>query len=53
PNHKDINKLGIMPDNVVPLEQPLTYFDVATEMDNQYEVAVELLTSDSVVANAK
>ncbi|MCF3608913.1 S41 family peptidase [Planktothrix agardhii 1033] len=36
PNHTDINKLGIMPDRVIPSE-PLLRNQVATEADHQYQ----------------
>ncbi len=49
PNHRDINKLGITPDRVVPLE-PITREQVGTETDQQYQAAVELLRSNSVIA---
>ena len=49
PNHTDINKLGIMPDRVIPSE-PLLRNQVATEADHQYQAALELLSSQLVVA---
>ncbi|MEM9264672.1 MAG: carboxyl-terminal processing protease CtpA [Cyanobacteria bacterium P01_F01_bin.13] len=42
PDHHDINKLGITPDQVVTTE-PLTRAQFATERDPQYEMAVETL----------
>jgi carboxyl-terminal processing protease len=51
PNHRDINKLGITPDRVVPLEA-ITREQVATEQDRQYQAAIELLTQRSVLAGA-
>ena len=51
PSHKDINKLGIQPDRVVS-QEPITYNQIATEADRQYQTAVKLLTTDTVVANA-
>ncbi|HEY9807691.1 MAG TPA: carboxyl-terminal processing protease CtpA [Candidatus Obscuribacterales bacterium] len=51
PSHRDINKLGITPDRVVPLEA-ITREQVATEQDQQYQAAVELLTQPSVLAGA-
>lgn len=51
PNHHDINKLGITPDRVISWEA--TAFDqIATQADQQYKTAFELLTTPSVVANA-
>ncbi len=51
PNHRDINKLGIAPDLTVKLE-PITRDQLATPADKQYQAAVELLTTKSVVAKA-
>ena len=51
PNHTDINKLGIMPDDVIS-QQPITYAQIATEADSQYQEALRLLTSKSVLAKA-
>lgn len=49
PAHNDINKQGITPDFVVPLE-PISLNQVGTDADNQYRAAVDLLTSHSMVA---
>jgi carboxyl-terminal processing protease len=51
PNHKDINKLGILPDSVVS-QKPITYAQIGTEADQQYQQALKLLTEENVVANA-
>lgn len=52
PNHTDINKLGIMPDDVIS-QKPITYAQIATEVDKQYQEALKLVTQgESVVANA-
>lgn len=51
PNHRDINKSGILPDRVVPLDI-LTPEQVATEADGQYQAAIQLLAADLVVAGA-
>ncbi|MBO9999435.1 MAG: PDZ domain-containing protein [Cyanobacteria bacterium SID2] len=51
PNHKDINKLGIMPDYVVK-QNPVRRDEVGTEIDRPYQTAVELLTESGVVAKA-
>ena len=52
PNHTDINKLGIMPDDVI-LQEPITYAQIATEVDEQYQEALRVVTSkDSVLAKA-
>lgn len=47
PNHRDINKLGIKPDIVIP-SQPLTHEQIATQADSQYQAAVNLLTEHKV-----
>ena len=51
PSHRDINKIGIQPDRVVPLDI-LTREQVATEADGQYQAAIKLLAKDLVVAGA-
>lgn len=43
PNHRDINKVGITPDQVVPLNS-INRQQVSTEMDQQYQAAVQLLS---------
>lgn len=43
PAHKDINKLGIMPDRIVT-QEPINYFEIGTEKDLQYQEALSLLT---------
>jgi carboxyl-terminal processing protease len=48
PNHTDINKLGIMPDDVV-VQQPITYNQIATEADQQYQEALNLVTGKTNV----
>ncbi|MBE9038087.1 carboxyl-terminal processing protease CtpA [aff. Roholtiella sp. LEGE 12411] len=49
PKHRDINKLGIKPDKVIP-QAALNRENIGTEADLQYQAAVELLVKDSVVA---
>jgi carboxyl-terminal processing protease len=49
PNHKDINKLGIMPDTIVS-QDVITLEQVGTEVDRQYQEAIDLLTANSVIA---
>lgn len=49
PKHKDINKLGIKPDLIVTSE-PMTREKIGTELDPQYQAAVELLAKNSVLA---
>ncbi len=50
PNHTDINKLGIQPDRIVALDQAISLDQIGTAVDNQYQAAVETVTSDSLVA---
>ena len=49
PNHTDINKLGIMPDRVITSEA-LLRSQVATTSDQQYQAALQLLSSQFVIA---
>ncbi len=51
PSHRDIHKLGIQPDLEIPLE-PITLNQVRTTEDGQYQAALELLASKSVLAEA-
>ncbi|EAZ92158.1 carboxyl-terminal processing protease CtpA [Crocosphaera chwakensis] len=51
PSHSDIHKLGIQPDKVVA-QDPISYQQIGTKDDLQYEAAIELLTGNSVLANA-
>ncbi|WP_088893494.1 carboxyl-terminal processing protease CtpA [Leptolyngbya ohadii] len=51
PNHRDINKQGIAPDVVVPLD-PIERDQIATNADRQYQAAVDLLTHHAVLAGA-
>ncbi|MGK7904966.1 MAG: carboxyl-terminal processing protease CtpA [Hormoscilla sp.] len=51
PDRTDINKLGIGPDQIVP-GNPITRKQLGTEADQQYQAAVELLTSDLMLADA-
>ena len=47
PNHKNINKLGIIPDVVVKQEQ-IFPSQITTRADKQYQAAVELIMSQKV-----
>ena len=49
PQHRDINKLGIKPDTVISQES-ITRAQISTEADLQYQAAVELLKTNSVLA---
>ena len=49
PSHRDINKLGIKPDVVISQES-ITRTQIATEADLQYQAAVELIKTNSVLA---
>ena len=51
PNHKDIHKLGIVPDEFVS-QDPISYRQIGTDADLQYQAAVKLLTSNKMVAHA-
>ncbi len=51
PAHIDINKQGIKPDMTVSLD-PIAMTQLGTTADRQYEAAVELLTTQSMVAGA-
>ena len=52
PNHTDINKLGIIPDDVIS-QKPITYAQIATDADLQYQEALKLLTAkENVLAKA-
>ncbi|MGB3495994.1 MAG: carboxyl-terminal processing protease CtpA [Elainellaceae cyanobacterium] len=51
PDHHDIHRLGIAPDIEVASE-PLRRSQVATDLDQQYEAAVEALTHSEVLASA-
>ena len=52
PNHTDINKLGIMPDDVIS-QQPITYAQIASDVDEQYQEALKLVTQgESILAKA-
>lgn len=42
PSHKDINKLGITPDRIVT-QEPISYFEIGTEKDLQYQSALAYL----------
>jgi carboxyl-terminal processing protease len=43
PKHKDINKLGITPDYQVS-QEPISYLQIGTEADLQYQEALKYLT---------
>ncbi|MGL5803949.1 MAG: carboxyl-terminal processing protease CtpA [Xenococcaceae cyanobacterium] len=49
PAHRDINKLGIVPDEIVS-QEPITYAQLGTEADKQYQEALRLLTAKSAIA---
>jgi len=52
PNHTDINKLGIIPDDVVS-QKPITYAQITTEADQQYQEALRLVTGgENILAKA-
>jgi carboxyl-terminal processing protease len=51
PLHHDINKLGILPDEIVP-QDPIPYRAMTTEKDVQYQAALDLVTRPNAVAKA-
>lgn len=51
PNHKDIHKLGIQPDELVT-QEPISYQKIGTKEDLQYQAAIKILNGNSVLANA-
>lgn len=51
PNHRDINKLGIKPDIVIP-QEPISGEQIGTAADGQYQAAMELLSKDLLVAGS-
>jgi carboxyl-terminal processing protease len=51
PNHTDINKLGISPDRVVPLD-PIARGKIGSEADLQYQAALQLLKEQTVMAKS-
>lgn len=51
PSHRDINKQGIVPDRVVSLD-PITFDQVGTEADRQYQAAIDALSTHSQLAKA-
>ncbi|MEH2424351.1 MAG: carboxyl-terminal processing protease CtpA [Nostoc sp.] len=48
PQHRDINKLGIKPDQVIS-QDPINREEIGTAADLQYQAAVELLVKNSVL----
>jgi carboxyl-terminal processing protease len=50
PNHRDINKLGIKPDQIIP-QPPIDREQIGTEKDAQYQAAIELLSKNLVIGN--
>lgn len=50
PNHRNIHKLGIIPDEVVS-QDPISYRQIGTDADLQYQAAVRILTSNTMVAH--
>jgi carboxyl-terminal processing protease len=51
PNHSDIHKQGITPDRVVP-QDPISLKEVQTEVDEQYQTAIQLLARKTVLAQS-
>ncbi len=51
PDHNDINRLGIVPDQIVPLDS-LQRDQLGTSADIQYQAAIDLLKNSVMVAGA-
>jgi carboxyl-terminal processing protease len=51
PTHKDIHKLGILPNQLVS-QEPITFEQIGSDRDLQYQAALESLTSATVLADA-
>lgn len=49
PDHHDINRLGITPDRLVEVK-PLTRDVFGTDLDPQYQAALDLLSTSAVIA---
>jgi carboxyl-terminal processing protease len=49
PSHKDIHKAGIAPDRLIA-QDPITYQQIGTEEDKQYQAAVKILSERTVLA---
>ncbi|MCF4966307.1 carboxyl-terminal processing protease CtpA [Nostoc sp. CMAA1605] len=52
PNHRDINKLGIKPDQVIS-QPPINRDQIGSPVDLQYQAAVEMLSKNAVVAGVE
>jgi carboxyl-terminal processing protease len=46
PNHRDIHKLGIIPDRIVS-QEPIYLEEIGTESDRQYQEALKILNNQS------
>jgi carboxyl-terminal processing protease len=51
PNHRDINKLGIKPDQIIP-QPAINREQIGTKADVQYQGAIELLSKNLVMGNS-
>ena len=51
PSHRDIHKQGITP-NLSVAQERLSYQEIGTEADQQYEAAVQFLQGNTVLADA-
>jgi carboxyl-terminal processing protease len=51
PHHRNINKVGIIPDQVVALRS-LRSDQIGTEVDTQYQQALKMLREPAVLASA-
>ncbi|MBD2390488.1 MULTISPECIES: carboxyl-terminal processing protease CtpA [Aphanizomenon] len=50
PNHRDINKLGIKPDQIIP-QPAINREQIGTKADVQYQGAIELLSKNLAMGN--
>jgi len=50
PNHRDINKLGIKPDQIIP-QPSLNREQIGTKADVQYQAAIEVLSKKLVMGH--
>jgi carboxyl-terminal processing protease len=50
PNHRDINKLGIKPDQIIP-QQSINREQIGTKADVQYQAALEVLNNKLVMGD--
>jgi carboxyl-terminal processing protease len=52
PQHRDINKLGIQPDQIIS-QAPITREQIGSKADSQYQGAMEFLSQNLVASGVK